>query len=165
MTPNQEILIQPSHGSRLYLHSMATILSWTSVQRERQFSLWGGSWLWGPGSCPNCISLVILLEWWCDASQVPGNLAKEIWNPNKHQMHQLFFKWTECTCQKRGRPWFWTGDRWVRKRDPGRWLTFFPDRMESCRRSNCPLLCISQGTTCFISQRQEHKQSSSASSK
>lgn len=83
--------IQPSHGSHLSLCSRATILSWTSAQRERQFSLSGGSWLWGLESCLNCISLMILLEWWYDANQVPGNLAKEILNPNKFQVDQVMF--------------------------------------------------------------------------
>jgi len=83
--------IQPSHGSHLSLCSKATILSWTSAQRERQFSLSGGSWLWGLESCSNCISLVTLLEWWYDANQVPGNLAKETWNPNQFQVDQAMF--------------------------------------------------------------------------
>lgn len=83
--------IQPSHGSRLFPCSKATILSWTSAQRERQFSLSGGSRLWGLESCSNCISLVILLEWWYDANQVPGNLAKETLNPNKFQVDQAMF--------------------------------------------------------------------------
>lgn len=82
--PNWETVLPPSHGSHLYLHSTATSLSWTSAQIVRRFLPSGGSWLWGLESCPNCISLMILLEWWYDASQVPGNLAKET-DPNKPQ--------------------------------------------------------------------------------
>lgn len=153
--------IQPSHGRRSFLcRARPPSFSWTSAQRERQFSLSGGSRLWGLESCSNCISLVILLEWWYDANQVPGNLAKET-------LTQINFKWIRRCSQvnrmylseERSRLWLWTGDRWVREMEPCRQLKFFQDRMES-GKSIRPLLCISQRSTRFISQRQEHKWSS-----